>query len=69
MWVTTLNIVTLLFTLAALGYVALAARRLDARLGALVELQSQRRFCIEHDLERSRRLLETSFPVNLPERH
>lgn len=40
MWVT-LNIVTLLSLLAALGYVAFAARRLDASLAAILDLQSR----------------------------
>jgi hypothetical protein len=64
MWVTPLNIVTLLFTLAALGYVALTARKLDGNLGRLLQAQSERRGELERDLERARRWLETSFPRN-----
>jgi hypothetical protein len=61
MWVT-LNIVTFLSLLAALGYVAFAARRLDTSLGAMLEDQAERRRDIERNLERTRQSLESSFP-------
>ncbi len=58
MWVTTLNIVTLLSLLGALGYVALAARKLDASLGALIEDQDVSRRGVERDLARARAAVE-----------
>ena len=58
MWVTTLSIVTLLSLLGALGYVASAARKLDASLGALIEDQDMSRRCIERDVERARAAIE-----------
>jgi hypothetical protein len=54
MWATTLNIVALLSMLGALAYVALAARRLDAKLGALVEVQGASRRDLERQVERVR---------------
>ena len=51
MWVAT---VTLLSLLAALGYVALAARRLDSRLDLLLLKQSDQRHRIEQELNRVR---------------
>ena len=57
MWVT-LNIVTLLSLLAALGYVAFAARRLDASLGAMLEEQGTTRRSTELHLESARTSLE-----------
>jgi hypothetical protein len=54
MWVNTVNIVTLVSMLAALGYVAMATRKLDASLGSLLQQQSERRRDIERDLERVR---------------
>ena len=54
MWVNTVNIVTLVSMLAALGYVAVATRKLDASLGSLLQQQSERRRDIERDLERVR---------------
>lgn len=62
MWVTPLNIVTLVSMLAALSYVALASRKLDGSLGTLLQVQRERRAALERDLERARRLLATSFP-------
>ena len=59
MWVTTLNIVTLVLMLAVLGYVAFAARKLDASLGSLLEDQSERLRRIERDLDRVRQALES----------
>jgi hypothetical protein len=53
MWVT-LNIVTLLSLLAALGCCAVAARRLDARLRAIVEIQAMWRRSTELDLASAR---------------
>ena len=57
MWVT-LNIVTFLSLLAALGYVAFAARRLDTSLGSMLEEQGERRRSVELDVERARTSLE-----------
>lgn len=57
MWATTLNIVMLMAMLGTLGYVALAARRLDASLGSLLQEQSERRGDVERDLERARQSL------------
>jgi hypothetical protein len=51
MWVAT---VTLLSLLAALGYVALAARRLDSRLDSLLQKQSDERSRVEQELSRVR---------------
>jgi flagellar basal body-associated protein FliL len=53
MWVT-LNIVTLASLLAALGYVAFAARKLDASLGALLQKQSEERCRMERERDRVR---------------
>lgn len=57
MWATTLNIVMLMAMLATLGYVALAARKLDASLGSLLQEQSERLGDVERDLERARQSL------------
>lgn len=54
MWVTPLNIVTLLSMLAALGYVASEARKLDGNLGALLRDQQESRHLIEGELNRLR---------------
>ena len=43
MWAPALTIVMLVSLLAALGYLAFAARRLDARLDALLQKQSEER--------------------------
>jgi hypothetical protein len=51
MWVA---IVTLLSLLAALGYLAFAARRLDIRLGAMLQQQSDERSRIQQELDRVR---------------
>ena len=59
MWVTTLNIVTLVLMLAVLGYIAFAARKLDSSLGSLLEDQSERLRRIERDLDRVRQALES----------
>jgi hypothetical protein len=59
MWVTALNIVTLVSMLVVLGYVAFAARKLDASLGSLLEDQSERLRRIERDLDRVRQALES----------
>lgn len=55
MWLT-LNIVTLVLLLAAAGYCAAAARRLDLRLGAITEIQAMRRRSTELDLASAREL-------------
>jgi hypothetical protein len=52
MWVATLMLLLLL--LAALGYLAFAARRLDTRLNAMLQQQSDERSCIQRELERLR---------------
>ena len=57
MWVTTLNIVTLVAMLGALGYVAMTTRKLDARVGSLLHEQGERRRAIERNLERVRQSL------------
>jgi ABC-type dipeptide/oligopeptide/nickel transport system permease subunit len=57
MWVTTLNIVTLVAMLAALGYVAMTTRKLDASLGSLLHEGSEGRQVTERNLERVRRSL------------
>ena len=59
MWVTTLNIVTLVLMLAVLAYVGFAARKLDASLGSLLQDQSERLRRIERDLDRVRQALES----------
>jgi hypothetical protein len=51
MWVAT---VTLLSLLAALGYLAFAACRLDARLGGLLQHQVESRQLLESHVERVR---------------
>jgi hypothetical protein len=57
MWVT-LNIVTLLSLLAALGCVACVARKLDARLAAMLEEQGKSRRSIELELAGARAALD-----------
>jgi hypothetical protein len=59
MWVTALNIVTLVLMLAVLGYIGVAARRLDASLTALLEEQGERLRRIERDLDRVRQALDS----------
>jgi hypothetical protein len=51
MWVAT---VTLLSLLAALGYLALAARKLDAKLDALLQKQCKERGHLAQELDRVR---------------
>jgi hypothetical protein len=51
MWVAT---VTLLSLLAALGYLAFAARRLEARLDTLLQQQSAERGRLGQELDRVR---------------
>jgi len=58
MWATALTIATLTSLLAALGYVALAARKLDARLGILLAEQGENCRCVEGDVQRARKLIE-----------
>jgi hypothetical protein len=57
MWVTTLNIVTLVAMLAALGYFAMTTRKLDASVGALLHEQGKSRRVSERNLERVRQTL------------
>lgn len=59
MWVTTLNIVTLILMLAVLGYVTFAARKLHDGLTALLEDQSDRLRRVERDLDRVRQALDS----------
>ena len=54
MWAPALTIVTLVSLLAVLGYVASAARRLDARLSALLQKQSEEHSRIQQELDRVR---------------
>jgi hypothetical protein len=57
MWVTTLDIVTLVAMLAALGYFAMTTRKLDAGLGSLLHEQGEGRRVSERNLERVRQSL------------
>jgi hypothetical protein len=70
MWVTALNIVTLVLMLGVLAYVGLAARRLDASLTTLLDDQGERLRRIERDLDRVRQALEATGlkpgPTNAP---
>jgi hypothetical protein len=59
MWVTALNIVTLVLMLGVLAFVGLAARRLDASLTALLDDQGERLRRIERDLDRVRQSLDS----------
>ena len=59
MWVTALNIVTLVLMLAVLVYVGMAARRLDASLTGLLDDQGERLRRIERDLDRVRQALDS----------
>jgi hypothetical protein len=54
MWATALTIVTLLSLLTALGSVAIAARKLDVTLAALLRKQNEERSRLERELERVR---------------
>lgn len=59
MWVTALDIVTLALMLGVLCYVAIAARKLDASLTAMMDDQSERLRRIERDLDRVRQALDS----------
>jgi len=54
MWGIPLTIVTLTALLAVLAYIALWARRLDGRLGALLQEQSEQRRRVEREVDRVR---------------
>jgi len=54
MWVTAVDIVTLMAILAALGYVARSTRKLDVRLDTLVAAESERRRRMEQERDRVR---------------
>ena len=54
MWATALTICALVALLAALGYAAFTARRLEATLDALMQNQSDARGRLERELERVR---------------
>jgi signal transduction histidine kinase len=54
MWAMALTICALVALLAALGYTALAARRLDATLGVLIQTQNEARTRLARELDRVR---------------
>jgi hypothetical protein len=54
MWATALTICALVVLLAALGYIAFTARRLEATLDALMQKQNDARDRLERELERVR---------------
>jgi hypothetical protein len=54
MWGTPLTIVTLMALLAVLAYIASWASRLDGRLGALLQEQSEERRRVERRVDRVR---------------
>jgi hypothetical protein len=54
MWATALTIGALVSLLAALGYVALAARRLEATVGLLLQKQSEEKGRLARELDRVR---------------
>jgi hypothetical protein len=54
MWATALTIGALLSLLAALGYVAFAARRLEATLDVLLQKQGEEKSRLQRELERVR---------------
>jgi hypothetical protein len=54
MWGTPLTIVMLTAAVAAVGYIASQASRLDTRLGALLQEQSEERRRLEREVERVR---------------
>ena len=51
MWATALTMCALVALLAALGYTALAARRLEATLGALTQKQNEERVRLAREVE------------------
>lgn len=59
MWVTVLNIITLVLMLMVLGYVVYSARKLQSNLDALLEEQGDRLRRIERDLDRIRQALDS----------
>jgi hypothetical protein len=66
MWVTALNASMLLLMLAALGYLATAARKIEVGLDSLLHDQGERRRKIEHELERVRKALELISTGGMP---
>jgi hypothetical protein len=58
MWATALTICALVALLAALGYVAFAARRLEATLGVLSRKQVETRRELERNVERVRQSVD-----------
>jgi hypothetical protein len=54
MWATALTIGALVSLLTALGYVAFAARRLEATLGVLLQKQSEEQRRLQRELDRVR---------------
>jgi hypothetical protein len=59
MWVTALNIFTLLAMLAVLVYVSTAARRLDEGLTSMLTEQGDRLRRMERDLDRVRQSVDS----------
>jgi hypothetical protein len=59
MWVTAVNIITLVLMLAVLGYVTYSARKLEAGLDAMLVEQGDRLRRIERDLDRVRQALDS----------
>jgi predicted PurR-regulated permease PerM len=59
MWVTALNVVTLLSMIAVLGYALRSAQRLEKALTALFDEQAERLRRMERDLDRVRQSLES----------
>jgi hypothetical protein len=59
MWVTALNVSMLLLMLTALGYLAFAARKIEAGLDSLLHAQGERRHKLERELERVQLALES----------
>jgi len=54
MWATALTICALVALLATLAHVALAARRLEATLGVLMQKQNEARIRLSREVERVR---------------
>jgi hypothetical protein len=54
MWATALTIGAFVSLLAALGYVASAARKLEATLGVLLQRQSEEQRRLQRELDRVR---------------
>src|SRR5690606_5268397 len=59
MWVTGLNVFTLLAMIAVLAYVSSAARRIDQGLAAMLSEQGDRLRRMERDLDRVRQSVDS----------